>query len=192
MVFSRRSQRFTVKRVIFSQKLPPRRESSIAWILTSMIQVNISPQSHSAHLTLATMVVPQPPKATLKRTVIPSPNISEGLSKLSSTQARLKSHSFRAGRWNRLSKSAKITAIWQGLMVLTAKSECLSLKKSLPSPILPTKKMMNTLVAADQSTGGPLLTPEAKSISTILLLPRTINTKALSLATKSIKSRSNL
>lgn len=192
MASSRRSLRFTVKTVIFSPELPPRKENSIAWILTSTIQTDTSPLLHSVHLMLATMVVPQPPKATTKKIAIHSPNILAGLSKLSSIQARLRSHLFRADRWSRLSKSAKITATWQELMALIAKSECRSLKKSLLSPTLPTKKMTNTRVAADQSIDGLLLTPEARSISMILLLPKTTNTKALSMASKLTKSRNNL
>lgn len=98
MGFSRRSLRFTVKTAIFSQGLPQRRESSIALILTSMIQPSISPLFHSIHQIQVTTGGPQPPRAILKRTIILSPTISEGLSKLYSTLARLKNLSCRVGR----------------------------------------------------------------------------------------------
>lgn len=192
MAFLRRSPRLIAKTAIFSQGLPPRRESSIASISTSMIQPSTSPPFPSAHQMLATTAGPPPPKATLKKIAILSPSISEELSKPSSTPAKLKSPSFRAGRWSRLSKGAKTIATWQGLMASIAKSECLSQKKSPQSPTLPTKKMTNSLVTADRSTGGLLSTLEAKSTSMILLLQGTTSTKAQPLASRLIKWRSNL
>lgn len=157
-----------------------------------MIQPNTSPQFHLAHPTLAIMAGHQLPKATLKKIVILSPSISEGLSRPSSTPVRLKSPSSRADRWSRPSKGAKIIATWQGLMASIAKSECQSLKKNPQSPTLPTKKMINSLVTADPSTEGLLLMPEAKSTSMILLLPKMISTKAPPLASRLIKWRSSL